>query len=78
MCCHFKGDHGGDQDLSFMEAARFEIRRKKGASHVDIWGKGVSGRENKCESLEMRVCLDSSRNSKKLGYLEGSEKEDKT
>ena len=50
----------------------------KEVSHVDIWGKGVSGRENKCESLEMRVCLDSSRNSKKLGYLEGSEKEDKT
>lgn len=45
---------------------------------MDIWGKGVSGRENKCERLEMRVCLDNSRNSKKLGYLEGSEKEDKT
>lgn len=43
MCCHFKGDHGGDQDLSFMDAARFEIRRKKGASHVDIWGRSITG-----------------------------------
>ena len=42
-CCHFKGDHGGDQDLSFMEAARFEIRRKNGVSHVDIWGRSITG-----------------------------------
>ena len=63
----------------FSEKMTFKQNVHEGkVSHVDIWGKGVSGRENKCEHLEMRVCLDNSRNSKKLGYLEGSEKEDKT
>ena len=63
----------------FSEKMTFKRNVHEGkVSHVAIWGKGVSGRENKCKRLEMRVCLDNSRNSKKLGYLEGSEKEDKT
>lgn len=43
-CCHLKqGDHGGDQDLSFMEAARFEIRRKERREQA-MWisGEGAS------------------------------------
>ena len=64
-----------------MKALFYQVmseERPEGKEPCGYLGKGASGRENKGESLEMRVCLDSSRNSKKLGYLEGSEKEDKT
>lgn len=62
----------------FSEKMTFKQNVHEGSEPCGYLGKGASGRENKGESLEMRVCLDSSRNSKKLGYLEGSEKEDKT
>lgn len=56
-CCHLKQpDHGGDQDLSFMEAARFEIRRKERRERA-MWisGEGASQAQGTQNKFTLRI-----------------------